>query len=158
MTSKSQPGEPASPLQMLSLADEYRRASDSLVERRRKQQPLSLAPFRLTAIHAIELYLTATLLAYGHQPQEIRGLGHDLSKRAALAQKRGLNLRKRTVEHLGALGANREYLVSRYAPELLGVASSQINRLLATLNEVAEKSAAMVALTETKRRPAPPCR
>ena len=156
MTAKRHPGEPASPQQVLSLADEYRRASNGLYELRRKRRPLSLAPSRLTAIHAIELYLTAMLLSRGHQASEIRAFGHDLSKRAAIAQTLGLNLRKRTLDHLGALSANREYLVSRYAPELVGVASSQINRLLATLNEVAEKTTAIVA--DAKPRPLPLCR
>ena len=155
MTAASHPGEPASPQQILLLADVYRRASDNLHGQRRKGQPLSLAPFRLNAIHAIELYLTATLLARGHQPNEIRGLRHDLLKRAELAQKLGLNLRKRTVEHLGVLSANREYIVSRYAPELVGVASSQINRLFATLNDVASKTKPIIEATEPKPRPAP---
>ena len=158
MTAENHPGEPASPQQALVLADEYRRASNGLHEQRKKRQPLSLAPFRLTAIHAIELYLTAMLLACGHQPREIRVFGHDLSKRAEVAQRLGLNLRKRTVEHLGALSASREYLVSRYAPELVSVASSQINRLLATLNEVAEKTTAIVAIADARPHPARFCR
>lgn len=142
---------------MLSLAEEYRRASAVLHKLHKKGQPLSLVPFRLTTIHAIELYLSAMLLAHGRQPREIRALGHDLLKRAQLAQGFGLNLRKRTVEHLGSLCANREYLVSRYAPEL-GRPAFHVNQLLATLDDVAEKTSVIVEAAEPKPRPAPLCR
>ena len=65
---------------------------------------------------------------------------HNLSTRANLAIDKGLHLRKRTVEHLVAMASNREYLTSRYAPEK-AAAMSQINRLDATLDEVARKVA-----------------
>ena len=158
MTGTSHPGELASPQQMLALADEYRLASDALHKQRRMGEPLSLAPFRLTAIHAVELYLNAMLLACGREPAEIRGFGHDLSKRAALALTLGLKLRKGTVQHLDMLIVGREYLVSRYAPEVAGVASLQTNRMLATLKDVAEKTSAIVNAAKTKPRRAPLCR
>jgi hypothetical protein len=50
----------------------------------------------------------------------------------------GLVLRKRTVAHLNKLTESREYLVTRYGPEL-STSLSQINRLMATLEEVARK-------------------
>jgi hypothetical protein len=94
--------------------------------------------FGLTAIHAVELYLNAFLLRHGHSPSQVRKLQHDLLARAELAIAGGLTLRKRTAEHLRSLSAGREYLVSRYAPELAET-MSQINRLAATLDEVANK-------------------
>lgn len=157
MTDGAYPGDPATPQQLMSLAGEYRLAANQLQNLQRKGAPLSLAPFRLTAIHAIELYLSAALLAHGRQPSEIRALGHDLLKRAELAEELGLKLRKRTFEHLRSLCANREYLVSRYAPEPKGTAS-HANRLLATLNEVATKAAGIVTTAAPKPRLAQPSR
>jgi HEPN domain-containing protein len=132
------PGHGASALELRTLADEYRRAAQLLVQLGRPGNPLSRAPLRLTAIHAIELYLNALLLNRGHAPAAIRGLQHDLLARAALAREAGLNLRLKTRAHLEALARNREYLASRYAPEQ-GASLSQVNRIMATLEEVARK-------------------
>lgn len=157
MTDGAYPGDPATPQQLLALADEYRLAAAELQHLHRKGAPLSLAPFRLVAIHAVELYLSAVLLAHGRQPSEIRALGHDLLKRAEFAQGFGLTLRKRTLEHLRSLCANREYLASRYAPVPRG-AGFHVNQLLATLNEVAEKTTALVKPADPKPRRAQPSR
>lgn len=148
MADTAYPGEAATPAQIEALADEYRKASMVLLDLGRRGAPLSRAPFRLTAIHAIELYLNAFLLTRGHAPAEIRALQHNLWKRADLAIAFGLNLRKRTAEHLRSLSAAREYLVSRYGPEL-SATMSQINRLEATLNEVANKVTKLTALHAT---------
>ncbi|HWT13491.1 MAG TPA: hypothetical protein VN231_12105 [Allosphingosinicella sp.] len=132
------PGEMAAPEQVLLLADEYRKAAHLLLQLGRPGGQLSRAPFRLVAIHAIELYLNALLLHRGHAPSQVRGLQHDLAQRAELAVAAGLKLRSRTAAHLTAIARNREYLVIRYGPELNGT-SSQINRLTATLDELAKK-------------------
>jgi hypothetical protein len=132
------PGQGASVLELRTLADEYRRAAHLLVQLGRPGKPLSRAPLRLAAIHAIELHLNALLLHRGHAPAAIRGLQHDLPARAALAREAGLHLRLKTRDHLEALGRNREYLASRYAPEQ-GASLSEVNRLMATLDEVARK-------------------
>jgi hypothetical protein len=63
---------------------------------------------------------------------------HDLAARAELAIACGLRLKKRTTAHLNAMTGNREYLVTRYGPEMT-TTISQINRLTATLEEVANK-------------------
>lgn len=104
----------------------------------RKGDALSRAPFRLAAIHAVELYLSALLLHAGHEPGRVRALQHDLAARADLSIKLGLKLRKRTANHLKTMATAREYLVTRYGPELSG-SLSQVNRLSATLEEVATK-------------------
>lgn len=101
---------------------------------------MSWAPFRLTAVQAIELYLTAFLLHRGCSAIEVRRMGHHLGLRAEAAAAVGLQLRKRTHEHLVSLSASREYLITRYCPEGLESAS-QINRLTATLAEVTNKTA-----------------
>lgn len=100
---------------------------------------MSWAPFRLTAVQAIELYLTAFLLHRGYSTIEVRRMGHHLGLRAEAAAAVGLQLRKRTHEHLVSLSASREYLITRYCPEGLDSAS-QINRLTATLTEVTHKT------------------
>lgn len=142
------PGETASADQILRLAAEYRAAAHALRPLGRRGHPLSRAPFRLTAIHAIELYLNALLLHTGHDPAEIRGLRHDLAARAERALAGGLTLRQRTANHLSAMTGAREYLVTRYGPEMT-VETSQINRLSATLDEVADKVVAAMKTVDT---------
>lgn len=105
---------------------------------------MSWAPFRLTAVQAIELYLTAFLLHRGCGAVEVRRMGHHLGLRADAAAAAGLKLRKRTYEHLVSLSVSREYLITRYCPD--GLESvSQINRLTATLAEVTHKTAVVGA-------------
>lgn len=133
------PGETATPQQILILAEEYRRAAEAVLPTGRRRQPLSRAPYRLLAIHAVELYLNAFLLAAGHASTRLRGLQHDLAERTRFALDAKLPLRKRTAEHLRRLSEGREYLITRYDPATKPL--SEINRIAATLNEVAEKVA-----------------
>lgn len=123
---------------MLELAHEYRRAALAVATLGRKGALLSRAPYRLMAIHAVELYLNALLLHAGLAPTRVRGLQHDLTSRTELAVKCGLVLRKKTSSHLKAMASSREYLVSRYGPEISSTLS-QVNRLAATLEDVAVK-------------------
>ena len=131
---------------MLRLADEYRQAAHALLPIGRRRQPLSRAPYRLVAIHAVELHLNALLLTTGLPTARIRGLQHDFATRTELAIAAGLNLRRRTILHLRGLSETREYLITRYDPGL--TAASQLNRLAATLEEVAEKVTAIVMQPE----------
>ncbi|GAA3903950.1 hypothetical protein GCM10022276_23240 [Sphingomonas limnosediminicola] len=139
---KIYPGDNATPEQVLRLADEYRVAADALLLTGRRRQPLSRAPYRLVAIHAIELYLNALLLAAGHHSARLRGLHHDLAARTHFALSAKLRLRKRTLAHLEILSETREYLTTRYDPA--ASAASELNRLSATLTEVAEKVTSIV--------------
>ena len=118
-------------------------AAHLLLKQKRRGDTRSLAPCRLSAIHAVELYLNALLLHTGHDPSDVRGMQHSLAKRTERAIACGLHLRKRTVAHLAAMEGNREYLVSRYGPEMTATVS-QINRLTATLDEVAKKVTAIM--------------
>jgi HEPN domain-containing protein len=102
----------------------------------RKGDPLSRAPGRLVAQHAIELYLNAFLIMKGEDRKSLRD--HDLADRANRAKSASLGLRKRTLAHLVEMTTKREYLVTRYAPELT-TTLSEINRLMATVEEVARK-------------------
>ncbi len=99
-SSVSYPGESATPAEVSSLADEYRLAALLLLENGRPKEPKSRAPFRMVAIHAVELYLNAFLLHSAHEAARIRGFQHNLAARADLAVELGLALRKRTREHL----------------------------------------------------------
>ncbi|MER9450165.1 hypothetical protein [Mesorhizobium sp. M0254] len=144
MTEGKYPGELASPQQIHDLAEEYRKGATLLLQLGRSGKPLTRAPFRLSAIHAIELYLTALLLHRGHDPNQIRKMQHDLAARAKHTGEAGLRLRAKTANHLQSLSQNREYLVTRYGPELAATAS-QINRLTATLEEVAAKVTLLIA-------------
>src|SRR5687767_1560370 len=111
------PGDAATARQVLALAHEYRGAAEWLLRVGRPGEPLSLAPFRLVGIHAIELYLNALLIEQGVQPAELRGFHHNLARRTERALEAGLVLRKRTAEHLVSLSDTREYLIARYSPE-----------------------------------------
>ena len=144
LTAQDYPGQSATASQILQLADEYRKAAQALVQQGRRGAPLSWAPCRLAAIQAIELYLNALLLHIGLEASAIRGMQHNLAKRTDQATAAGLKLRKRTAAHLTAMEGSREYLVTRYGPEMTGTVS-QINRLIASLEEVAAKVTEIVS-------------
>jgi hypothetical protein len=114
----SYPGEEATAEQILGPAGEFRSAAIRLLEHRRKGDALSLVPCRFAALHAIELYLNAHLLLAGSDHKALRGLQHDFAARSAKGTASGLVLRKRTAHHLSQLAGNREYLVTRYGPEM----------------------------------------
>ena len=144
-TKKVYPGELATPYQMQMLAHEYRNAAVHLASYGGSHEPLSRAPFRLTAIHAIELYLNAFLLKRGHPASEIRGLQHNLAQRVKLAASYGLQLRAKTAQHISNLAENREYVITRYGPEMTS-STSQLNRLTATMEEVMNKVSKLMAV------------
>ena len=133
------PGHAADHSAVRALADEFGVAAITLAATTANGGPLSGAPYRLSAIQAIELYLNAFLLELGHEPARLRGMQHDLAARAARAVEGGLVLRRRTLEHMAALHDRREYLTARYDP---GAAAerSRYNRVAATLTEVARKT------------------
>lgn len=142
-SSASYPGSAASAWQILSLAHHYYNSCIHLMIRFEGEEAHALAPARLLAIHAIELYLNALMLDAGDTPQMIRGLQHDLAGRAQRAIECGLLLRQKTANHLARLTSSREYIVARYGPELTG-SQSELNRLTATLKEVSERVSAIV--------------
>lgn len=113
---KFHPGETATPRQIVVLADEYRQAAEALLLTGRRGEPLSRSPYRFLAIHAVELYLNALLLASGHTAADLRRMHHDLASRTELAVA-PLHLRKRTLLHLEALSESPECLTTRYDPE-----------------------------------------
>ena len=154
MTDKVQvyPGELATAEQMLELADQYRKAANILRQLGRPGKPLTLAPFRLSAIQAVELYLNAFLLRRGNGPDRIRGFRHDLVERTELAVAAGLRLRLRTAAHLRTLSQSREYLVTRYGPEMVST-TSHVTRLTATLNEVAGKVTLLLSSPAVPKTP-----
>ncbi len=99
---------------------------------------MSRAPARLCSIQAIELYLNAYMLHEGDSPEKVRGYLHNLSDRIEPEMTAALRLRKRTSKHLIKMMEKREYLIARYGPELVS-RLSEVNRMLATLEEVASK-------------------
>lgn len=134
---KFYPGEESTPEELLALADAYKRAAETLLPGSLRGEPHSQAPYRLLAIHAIELYFNAFLVAAGLPPDRVRGYQHNLARRTPLARFHRLILKKKTESHLEALTLGREYLATRYDPR--AAAAYPLNRLKATLNEVAEK-------------------
>jgi hypothetical protein len=108
---------------------------------------LQRAPYRLLAVHAIELYLNAFLLMSGYSAGEVRGFKHDFEMRVKLAKDKKLILRQKTYDHIVLLNSSREYLTSRYAPEMT-TEQSEITRLNATLEELSKRLS--VAKSNTK--------
>jgi len=149
--SQPYPGERATADEIFRLAEEYRRAASSLIDIRRPGQPFSRAPYHLTAIHAIELYLNAFLLSQGLKPCDLRKLQHDLSARISHELSAGLDLRNRTAAHLSDLSERREYLISRYGTDQMTTVS-QINRLQATLEEIQSKVAKRLGENSTTKK------
>lgn len=135
------PGKTSEARQILALADAYANAAEQLLSHKGKM--LSKAPFRLAAIHAIELYLNAVLLAHGVAPKQVRGLQHDLSRRLAGAKDAGLKLDTRTANHIGKLSEAQEYLKARYAPDQIADLSP-LNRLQRTLEVVRSQAPTLV--------------
>ncbi len=144
MTANYYPGDGASPYDMNRLADFYRDAAHRSSGSIQIGDPLSAGPMRLLAIHSIELNLSAYLLLHGVTWASIRKMGHDLAARLECAEGKGMLLRKRTAAHISVMARDREYLVARYGPDCLSTAS-QMNRLFATLEEVARKVSLAVA-------------
>lgn len=130
------PGNAAKPRELLGLAEAYFEAANSLFENARKGDAVTYAPARLCAIHATELFLNAFLRAHGKSAGDVRARLHNL---ADVKFVETLNLRKKTAEHLSEMTHRREYLISRYAPELVSQ-HTELNRLQATLNEVRKKT------------------
>ncbi|MBY5854319.1 hypothetical protein HFN51_27850 [Rhizobium leguminosarum] len=148
------PGKTANVHDILELAGHYKTAAIMLGERSPQGKPLSHIPRRFLALHSIELYLNAFLLAKGLDPKTIRGLQHDIGERSRRAAEAGLILRKRTAQHLETLSSNREYLVTRYGPEM-SAPLSQVNRVMATLDELSQKVGKIVdgCVTAAQGRP-----
>ena len=136
----------------LRMADVYAAAARELLAPGRRSDPLAQAPGRLLALHATELYLSAWLRRAGESGRQVRARQHDLAGRAQTALALGLGLRRRTACHLARASDLREYLVVRYDPDGLG-ALSRVNRLLATLEEVAHKVRATPAPRPSAARP-----
>ncbi len=130
------PGSETGLAEMVRLAASYRTAAKTLLAAGAGRD--LRAPGRLCALHGIELYLNAYLLHHGATHGEIRKLFHDMAKRTQLAQGHGLVLGAKTARHLECLSLNREYLRVRYEPEEQALTRSQVNRLTATLDQVAE--------------------
>jgi hypothetical protein len=129
------PGQEPSVRDTLALAAQYRDAAVKLCGTSPKPAHL---PVRLLALHSVELYLDALLLAKGLDHKMIRGFQHDLGERSRLAIDAGLALRKRTAAHLATLSSTREYDAIRYGPTRAAM-FSLVNRVMATLDEVSQK-------------------
>lgn len=151
MTADHYPGDGASPYAMNRLADFYRDAAHRSSGSIQIGDPLSAGPMRLLAIHSIELNLSAYLLLHGSTWAAIRKMGH-VAARLECATGKGLVLRGRTAAHICAIARDREYLIARYGADCLSTAS-QMNRMLATLEEVARKVSLAVADAPPIMRP-----
>lgn len=129
------PGSNASASQILELANEYYEAAMTLSKKNEKESRLASAPARLCCIHAIELYLNAFLRHEGVPHKQIRALMHNLADPSLVVK---LKLKRKTSEHLTAITQKREYLISRYGPEMTAE-QTEMSRLSSTLTEIMTK-------------------
>lgn len=141
----------ASPKDLCLLAEQYKHAAGLLRKEGKPRKPLTFAPFRLCAIHAIELYLNAFLLNKGIENKVVRGLQHNLTERSKRAVENGLSLKKSTQNHLAQMHESREYLMTRYNPDM--TTSSEINQLEATLARLAKKVTESMSVASAKSSP-----
>lgn len=134
------PGDEATAVDIGALAKAYHDSAIVLMSAARKGRPLTRAPAHWCALQAIELYLSMYLRRAGVENGDLRAHNHNLDSMCSDAEGQGLVLRERTRDHLRRTAEMREYLVSRYAPEQVG-SLSEVTRLLATLEEIARKTA-----------------
>lgn len=120
--------------EILTLATRYKDAAIQLGCASPKQAGL---PLRLLALRSIGFYLDGLLLAKGFDHATIRGLEQDLAERSRIAVDIGLVLRKRTAAHLFILSSSGECRIITHGLALGPL--SQINRVMATLDEVSRK-------------------
>jgi hypothetical protein len=141
---KDYPGSETTALQLKELAMHYADAACVFEKLPHTPKGLALVPFRLLAIHAIELTFNAVLVHNSVKAEEIRAMHHDLRAHMVMAETFGLKLRPKTVKHICDLTANREYLVHRYDPAE-SLRAGHLNRLIATLREVSKKTNQLLA-------------
>jgi len=128
--------EEMTPAECLKLARSYQNASIALKKVWLKRDPASRAPFRFTAVHSIELFLTTYLLVKGEPWSSVRSMGHSLDRRHERAADLGLKMNSQTKLGLDAISGSREYLRSRYSARETSVV--QLNKLEAILKQVSE--------------------
>jgi hypothetical protein len=145
---KVYPGSATTALQLKELALHYADAACVFEKLPHTPKGLALVPFRLLAIHAIELTFNAVLVHNSVKAEEIRAMHHDLRAHMVMAETFGLKLRPKTVKHICDLTANREYLVHRYDPAE-SLRAGHLNRLIATLREVSKKTNQLLAAEKT---------
>jgi hypothetical protein len=144
------PGATATVADLIAMAEEYRRAAHLLLDPSTSSLARAKAPGRYCALHAIELFGNAVSRHDGMKHGEIRCRNHDLDHTHLLDR---LVLRTKTRSHLLSMTQGREYLRLRYAPDMLDDLAP-VNRLLATLDEVAKKAQAVCS---APRRPGAAC-
>jgi len=131
------PGTETEPRAVLLLANQYACAARLLFTEKSLKQALRL-PAMFCAIHAIELYLNAAIIASGETPETLRRMHHNFSQKSSHHGVVALRLRKKTQDHLASLSDKKDYLIVRYAPDQKH-SLSELNRLKATLDGVAKK-------------------
>lgn len=135
------PGDAASVPEIMELANAYNKAALALFESGARGRALNCAPARLCSIHAVELYLNAFLRSRGVPNCQIRARMHNLADEDFVTT---LVLRRKTARHLEAITKKREYLITRYGPEVTD-GLTEITRLKATLGEVSMKTARVLS-------------
>lgn len=130
------PGALAPPDQILRLAESYAEAARRLYAAPKPRTGLWHAPFRLCALHSIELYINAFLRFRGTAPDCVRARLHDCWH-AEFATV--LDLRAGTRRHLQTILEHRDYLCVRYAPETARD-WVPVNRVHASLSDIMAKS------------------
>ncbi len=132
------PGSQACASELLHFAEVYHQAAIELFENADRRTAISYAPARMCSLQSIELCLNAFLRTSGASAEDVRGRHHSLIDETFVQT---LRLKKKTAAHLETLTEQREYLLTRYAPDLVSE-QSELTRLRATLDEVMQKTKA----------------
>lgn len=130
-------GDRATEREILDLAGSYREAALLILRNGERASslrydPLHFEPARFCALHALELCQNAFLRHEGWSNDRIKALRHELSEADFIDK---LALKKKTAEHLRRLAEPREYLISRYGPDLCRD-QTEFSALISTLDHV----------------------
>ena len=101
------------PLGLFNYARSYRASADHLLNAQ-LNVPHPHAPLTFLYYHAIELYFKAYLRSQGDTVTQLRSIGHDISKIAAVAQSRGLSLDDEDKEVVRSMAEFNNVIRSRY--------------------------------------------
>jgi HEPN domain-containing protein len=130
------PGDHIDGVALLGMAKSYHEAADRLRAALTPCKNGDYAPWRLLALHAIELYLSAAMLRHDHDMAVVRSSSHDLEKKLNLLLKDGMRFSEKTCHVLRLVSQDRHYVRARYAPDMVKE-MMPITRLNAALSDVA---------------------
>jgi len=124
----------ASPADLIRLADQFGKAADKALRSVKRGDDESRGAFRVSALRAIDLALSAALIHNGHSRYAVRAMQTNLHRRAILVATYHIVLDGQSLKHLYTLNHDRPYHRSRYDQQVGG--NENTDALAATLRDV----------------------